>query len=602
MDGVRRGAGRPVAAWPTGLLVALLATALTTGCTSDSRPADDGPSGGASSSAPPDEPTVLEPTPVPEVTGDTRNGETLTGHAGSWGPGDVTLSFRWRRDGADIQGAVERTYALTSDDVGHRITLRVTGSKPGYEPVAQESPAVGPVLRATMASVAPQVVGEPVFGTRLGVGGLDWGSSEVRFRYQWLRDGVPVPGRTRAVYHVGLPDLDHRITVEVTGRLAGFDPAVQTSAPTEPARTARFEGGSRPRLTGTPRYFDYLTVSDPGWRPRPVLTYQWLRDGAPVTDVSGPTYQLRGRDIGHRISVQVTGSRDGYTPRQQVTLGRGPVGEGRLEPSPKPTVSGTVAVDRYLTASAGEWGPAPVDVAWQWFRDGRPIRGATDSSYRLTVSDLDQRLWVDLVATSEYFQPAKRTSEPTDRVAPGDLTRTPTPLYHGIAQVGRTIKVLPREWGPGRVDLAFQWFRGRQAIRGATERTYVVAPADEGRLIRVRVTGSEHGYRPVSRISGYTDRIALGDLAPGLPVLTGQPVLGETLALDPGEWGPGKVRLDYQWFRDGEPLDRAVGEAYTLSQLDVGHLVSVRVTGHRRGYATVEAWSAALGPVLPPTA
>ncbi len=584
--------------------VAALALALLVGgCTDDpdtGPPASSGSPSDTPSGTASDEPTVLQPTPVPEVTGDARNGETLVGHAGSWGPGEVTLSFRWRRDGADIQGAVEQRYALTTDDVGHRITLQVTGTKPGYEQVAQESTAVGPVLRATMASVAPQVVGAPVFGTRLSVGPLDWGSSDVRFRYQWLRDGVPVAGRTRPVYHVGLDDLDHRITVEVTGRLPGFDPAVQQSAPSEPARTARFEGGGRPRLTGAPRYYEFLTVPDPGWRPRPVLTYQWLRDGVPMPDASGPTYQLRGRDIGHRVSVQVTGSRDGYASRQQVTLARGPVGEGRLDPSPKPTISGTPAVDGYLTASAGEWGPAPATFAWQWFSDGRPIRGATDSSYRLTVSDLGQRIWVDLVATSEFFTPAKRTSASTAAVAPGELTRTPTPLYHGIAQVGRTITALPREWGPGRVDLAFQWFRGRKPIKGATDRKYVVAPGDLDRLLRVRVTGTEHGYREASRISGYTDRIAPGDLSPGLPVLTGLPVMGETLTLDPGEWGPGKVGLDYQWFRDGEALDRAVGDSYTLSQLDVGHVVSVRVTGHRRGYTTAEAWSAAVGPVLPP--
>ncbi|MFN8196097.1 MAG: hypothetical protein U0R80_17680 [Nocardioidaceae bacterium] len=580
---------------------ALLATALSlallaTGCSGGSDGDADPSPGGTTSAAP----AVLGPTPAPEITGEARNGEPLTGHAGTWGPGPVTLSWRWLRDGSPINGAVERTYELTTADVDHRISVQVTGTKPGFPSVDQTSQAVGPVQRAVLRSADPVVDGDPVFGQRVGVQPLDWGSDEVRFRYQWLRDGVPVAGATRPTYRIGLDDLDRQISVEVTGRLAGFDPAVERSAPAGPARTAPFVTTTKPRLTGTPRYYEFLTVPDPGWKPRPTaMSYQWFRDGTAMRGVTGTSYQLHGRDIDHRITVRVTGTRDGFTPVQQLTVPRGPVKEGVLDPSPAPVIVGTPEVDRYLSTTIASWGPSPVSLSWQWYRGKDPIAGATDTSYRLTVEDLGRPISVRTVGRATYFQDRTRAATATAKVQPGLLTRTPTPLYSGVAQVGRTITALPKEWGPGEVRLGYQWFRGKDAIKGATKAQYVVKPDDEGRRLRVRVTGTRHGYRPASEMSGWTGVIAPGTLTPGLPTIDGFAIVFQTLTVDGGDWGPGAVDLAFAWFSDGVEIPGATEASLTLTDAEVGHTISVRVTGSKGGYTSAEAWSAPTGVVLP---
>lgn len=64
---------------------------------------------------------------------------------------------------------------------------------------------------------------------------------------------------------------------------------------------------------------------------------------------------------------------------------------------PTPTVRGTYAAEKTLTATTALPSPAPAAITWQWLRDERPIVGATGSSYRLTLNDRDK--FVRVVAT-----------------------------------------------------------------------------------------------------------------------------------------------------------------------------------------------------------
>ncbi len=56
--------------------------------------------------------------------------------------------------------------------------------------------------------------------------------------------------------------------------------------------------------------------------------------------------------------------------------------------------------DRVLRAGPGVWDPADVDVAYRWLRDGAPIPGARERSYRLRLGDLGHRMSVRVTATA----------------------------------------------------------------------------------------------------------------------------------------------------------------------------------------------------------
>ena len=57
----------------------------------------------------------------------------------------------------------------------------------------------------------------------------------------------------------------------------------------------------------------------------------------------------------------------------------------KLKTTSTPTVSGTAKVGSTLTAKAGTWAPAPVTLAYQWYRGSVRIAGATKSTYTVTA-------------------------------------------------------------------------------------------------------------------------------------------------------------------------------------------------------------------------
>lgn len=89
--------------------------------------------------------TLISPTPT--ISGRVAVGSTLTAVTGAWGPAPVTLTYQWKANGAAITRATAATYKPTSGMVGKKITVTVTGAKPGYLTVGRTSAASAGVLR-----------------------------------------------------------------------------------------------------------------------------------------------------------------------------------------------------------------------------------------------------------------------------------------------------------------------------------------------------------------------------------------------------------------------------------------------------------------------
>jgi len=145
-----------------------------------------------------------------------------------------------------------------------------------------------------------------------------------------------------------------------------------------------------------------------------------------------------------------------------------------------PRIAGKAVLGSRLTAAA-RWGVPPTTVTWQWLRDGRPVPGATSSTYTPTVADLGTRLTVRATARKADYAPATVTSTPTTPVAKAPAT-TRVRLSRSAARYGAKVRAtvtveVPAGTPSGTVTLRAD---GRTEVTWSSEsgRTYILQRAD----------------------------------------------------------------------------------------------------------------------------
>lgn len=76
---------------------------------------------------------------TPSISGTAVYGQVLSAVVDPWGPAPVALSYQWLRNGEPISGATSWRYTPRRGDRGDRLSVAVTGSKPGYASVTRIS-------------------------------------------------------------------------------------------------------------------------------------------------------------------------------------------------------------------------------------------------------------------------------------------------------------------------------------------------------------------------------------------------------------------------------------------------------------------------------
>lgn len=520
---------------------------------------------------------------LPTVSGTARVGHTLTAHPGAWEPADVELSFQWNRDGTAIVGATGATYAPGPDDVGRKLTVTVIGSKEGMTSSERTSAPTVAVAAGVLTTAAPTIAGTAVVGEELAAVLGSW-ADDVEVAYEWRRGGSSITGATASNYTLVPADRGTAITVRVTVTKPGFTTVTLTSAAVKPK--GALTASPVPIITGAPSVGVTLKATAGTWAPKTVtLKYQWLRDGIPISKATKSSYKLRAVDAESTISVRVTGSKSGYATVVRESAGLDIL--AMLAVTPVPTISGTAVIGETLTATAGDWVPADVDLAYQWKRNGVAIPDADSTTYTLQSADAGAKITVTVTGSKDGYTSISKTSKVFR-----PLKATPIPTIHGTVAVGSTLTAVPGKWTPSKVTLKYQWFRDGVAIPKATKAKYKLTLADADTDISVRVTGSNKGYATVARLSAAVD-VPKVLTATYTPVISGDARVGATFTAEAGTWQPEWVQLDYQWKRNGKPIDGATQSYYDLVAADAGKKITVTVTGSKEGYTSVSKTSKA---------
>ena len=382
-------------------------------------------------------------TGVPTISGTAQVGQTLTadvtGIADEDGLDNVTFSYQWMADDANIQGATDRAYTLADRDEGKTIKVIVSFTDDANNEESLPSDPTGEVAAAPAQNIQatglPTISGMALVGQTLtadttGIADED-GLDNVTFSYQWMADDANIQGATDRAYT--LADRDEGKTIKVIVSFTD-DANNEESLPSDPtgevaaAPAQNIQATGLPTISGTAQVGQTLTadvtgIADEDGLDNVTFSYQWMADDTNIQGATGSSYTLTEDDKGKAITVTVSFTDAEGNPE---TLTSDPTGEVAAAPAQNiqatglPTISGMALVGQTLTADtsgiADEDGLGNVTFSYQWMADDANIQGATDRAYTLADRDEGKTIKVIVSFTDDANNEESLTSTATDAV------------------------------------------------------------------------------------------------------------------------------------------------------------------------------------------
>lgn len=305
------------------------------------------------------------------------------------------------------------------------------------------------------------------------------------------------------------------------------------------------------------------------------LSYQWYRNGTPLTDgsgVSGATgaslqiANVLPADNGAAFHVVVSnsvGQVQGASAALSVTLPAAPQITQQV-------VALTVEAGATAQFSVAGTGDGALSVRWyrdgQLLADGGAYSGVQTSTLSVTTSDTSlngavfRAVVVDRWAQRSASADATLTvREPIPALVVQSVSGPGSVTYGGAASFSASA-------AGGVAPLQLQWQRDGVDIPGATGASYSIARvlmADNGATFGVKVTDA----RGEVVSSGAAQRVALQVTAPAAPAITTQSqavtvTAGATATFSVAASG---VELSYQWYRNGVAVAGATSATYSFT-------------------------------------
>ena len=545
--------------------------------------------------------------PRPAIGGALLVGNKLTAYDGTWDPADATLTHQWLRNDVPILGATGTTYRLTRADLGKGIRVKTTGTAPGYKATTVQStktaavtnaggavPSVSPPATVTIETYGDYLDPNPIVDAYPG----RWGARGVAFRYQWLRDGAPVPGATgRSFDLTGWGQAV--LSVRITGYAAGYDPASVTSAGMAFSWTTATTPGAV--VTGSAGLGSVLTgVDNVPWKGSygQVLgsehSYWWLRDGVAIPGATALTYTITAEDQGHTLVLRTNAGYEAYSNRVAVPAAGG-VELKQLTNVTKPVLTGDAVTGTPMTATAGTWSePAEnLTVTYNWLSPDGKV-SATGPTFTPDMTQLGATVTLLVTASAPGYTTARVKVTTPKPVTTPDPIQTKAPALRGILTVGMELYTYTGDWSfrDSEVKESRQWLRDGAPIAGATGRRYTLVGADFGKKISLRVTSTLDGRTLKIQTVDASAKVAAATMGPATPAIAGTAKVGRVLTVNPGNWTMGTA-FKYRWLRNGVPISGATDRTYKIRTVDRDNKISVRVTGSRLGYTTATLTSGA---------
>ncbi len=410
------------------------------------------------------------------IRGTAQVGRTLTAETSGIPDEDrrdkVDFSYQWLADETDVEGATDSTYEITGKDEGKTIKVRVTFTDNSGKEETLASAATAPVKPAQSnepATGLPTIngtaqVGETLTADTSGISDAD-GMTNAVLRYQWTRwdsdTDEDIEGATDATYEVS--DEDEGKTIRL--RVGFSDDRGNDEALTSAATGAV---AARPaQLTATFPASPFQSSRHKGDDDRPQVIVAF---NLPVQsfDKTTPSVSLTGATVSSLVRHEEDGLENAWV--------------FFLDPE------GNVVV--VFTLVAGQ----SCDVGGICTGEGKMLsEGGTT-----TLPGPDEEDKPDNTGSNEPNSPA-----------------TGVPTIGGTAQVGETLTAntsgVADADGLSNVQYEYQWLADDSDIAGATNATYILAAADEGKAIKVQVSFTDDADNEETLTSAGTAAVATAE-------------------------------------------------------------------------------------------
>lgn len=454
--------------------------------------------------------------------------------------GSTPLHYQWFKNDLPVAKATNASVSLQRVQPFDAGVYRVTVTNPfgsaissnamvviTEPPVFVTQPLSQIVLAGTNVTFAVDVTGRsPIF-------------------YQWLKNGAAITGATNPVLSLRSVQAADAGNYSITA--SNVYAQVASSAASlrvEPAVTIRTQPQSRTVTAGTNVTF---TVSALGAEP---LVYQWLKNGSVMPVPSSTNLLLE------RVSIADAAN---YVAVVRNAFGSATSLVAVLTVNAPPAIN-VQPLDQFVIANSNVkletevTGSPPLRI--QWFKNGSILTGAVSNVLSLTNVQAVHSGRYHLVASNSFGAATSRIAQLTVHSPPRFLLHPTDQTASLGAQVQFDVRL------EGTPPFTFQWFKDGQPLDNGVEQTLV--------LRQVQIADSGRYKLQVRNLYGTAESIEALLTVQFPPVIKSQPadqivLVGADLAFNID--AAGRPPLQFQWFKDGQPIPGANAASLTFKAI-----------------------------------
>lgn len=497
---------------------------------------------------------------APTITAQPANATVLAGQPVSFSvmtTGTPTPTYQWRRNGGTLAGQTNATLSLANVNAGDAGNYDVV--------VTNSVSAVTSSVAVLTVNVAPTILSQPVSQV-VAQGQLATFSVSATGTpaptFQWRKNGLSIAGATAARFNVnGATSADAGsydvVITNIAGSRTSDTVTLTVNAPVigAPVITQQPVGQSVPVDTA-------VTLSVAASSAGAPLTYQWRRDGEPLSNAIAATLVLAGPTaVTGSYSVIVTNSAGSVSSTSALVQFLASPNRPAINRQP---VGLTLVVGATATLFVEASGTGV--LSYQWFKDGRAISGATSPELSLGPVTLGAAGVYSATVTGAggTATTTAATIVINDRASAPVILAQPAPQTVLVGATATfTVEAL------GNPAPLYQWRRNGAAVTGATSATFAIpnTQSTNAGVYDVAVTNS------AGTVTSSLATLSVANAAT-LPVIYRQPGAVSAVAGRSATFSvvaSGAPEVSFQWHKNGVEISGATSAILRLTPLNAGH-------------------------------